>query len=43
VGSDDIVTPDHIARMPYLRNTLKETLRFALHNFYCWNGLELVC
>ena len=27
VGSADIVTPDHIAKMPYLRDTLKETLR----------------
>ena len=27
VGSADIVTPDHIAKMPYLKNTIKETLR----------------
>ena len=30
VGSADIVTPDHIAKMPYLKDTIKETLRSVI-------------
>ena len=30
VGPDDIVTPDHISKMPYLRDTVKETLRLVI-------------
>ena len=41
VGSDDMVTTDHISRMPYLRNTLKETLRFAMHFPASFAGLDL--
>ena len=27
VGSDELVTPEHIARMPYLHDCIKETQR----------------
>ena len=30
VGSSDVVTPDHISKMPYLHNCVKETLRYNI-------------
>ena len=27
VGSDDLVTPEHIAKMPYLHDCIRETQR----------------
>ena len=41
VGSADIVTPDHIAKMPYLRDTLKETLRSAC--IWCMEKWKSTC
>ena len=31
LGSDRVVTPDHINHMPYLRNCIKETLRLIVY------------
>ena len=28
VGDSEIVTPEHVGRMPYLRNVVKETQRY---------------
>ena len=28
VGDSEIVTPEHVGRMPYLRNVFKETQRY---------------
>lgn len=33
VGSDELVTPEHIAKMPYLHGCIKETQRWSL----CWH------
>ena len=30
VGSDELITPEHIARMPYLHDCIRETQRFDL-------------
>ena len=35
VGSEEIVTPSHISNMPYLRNCIKETLRYMYISLPC--------
>jgi len=34
VGQDELVTPQHIQDMQYLRNTIKETTRSVCHTEY---------
>ena len=29
VGNSEIVTPEHVGRMPYLRNVVRETQRYV--------------
>lgn len=41
VGSEDTVTLDHISKMPFLRDTVKETLRQSLHQLYHFITLKL--
>ena len=36
VGSEDVVTPAHISKMPYLRDTLKETMRYLVELDCMW-------
>ena len=31
VGTEEVVTPIHINKMPYLRNCFKETLRYVVY------------
>ena len=31
VGDSELVTPEHVGRMPYLRNVVKETTRYLLY------------
>ena len=40
VGSDELVTPQHIARMPYLHDCIRETQRYTnydLANLWHYN------
>ena len=46
VGESEIVTPEHVGRMPYLRNVVRETQRylasiinFELYSTVCFDNI----